>query len=268
VFRDITEQGRIEDAMRRLNSELKARVIDRTSQLEAANHELAAFSSSVAHDLQAPLRGIEGFSQLLLEEHSANLGPEGIEHLRRIRGASQRMGELIGGLLQLAGIARTEMSVTRVDLSALARDVLGGLAPVRDAHITIQEGIVAHGDRRLLRSALTNLLANAWKFAGKAEMPEIVFGLAERDGAPVYFVRDNGVGFDMKHAPQLFGVFQRFHPATDFEGTGIGLAIVQRIIHRHGGRVWAEGEVGRGATFSFTLGRWTAIDESLLTWLR
>lgn len=262
VFRDVTEQERIEDAMRRLNLELKARVIDQTSQLDAANHELAALSSTMAHDLPAPLRGIDGLGQVLIEDHAANLGAEGLDHLQRIRGASQRMGELIDDLLQLAGVARTEMSATEVDLSALAREICGTLTPARDVHVTIQEAIVAHGDRRLLRSALTKLLANAWKFTATTATPEIMFGRSECDGAPVYFVRDNGIGFDMKSASRIFGAFERLHPETDFEGTGIGLAIVQRIIHRHGGRVWAEGEVGRGATFSFTLGRWAAVGGS------
>jgi PAS domain S-box-containing protein len=262
VFRDATEQARIEAAMRRLNSELNARVIDQTSQLDAANHELAAFSTAVAHDLQAPLRGIEGLSQLLIEDQAAHLGAEGLDHLRRILGASQRMGELIADLLQLAGVARTEMTVTEVDLSALAREICGTLTPARDVHFAIQEAIMAHGDRRLLRIALTNLLANSWKFTATTATPEIMFGRSERDGAPVYFVHDNGIGFDMSSASRLFAAFERLHPETDLGGAGIGLTIVQRIIHRHGGRIWAEAEVGRGATFSFTLGRWAALDES------
>jgi len=268
VFRDVTEQRRIEDAMRRLNSELSERVIDRTSQLAATTRELEVFTDSIANDLRAPLRGIDGFSQFLFQDHAASLGAEGLDHLKRIRGASQRMGGLIGDLLQLVATARAELSVTAVDLSALARDISGKLTPSRDARVTIQEGVVAHGDLRLLRTVLTNLLANAWKFTGPAATPEIMFGQTDREGAPVYFVRDNGVGFDMCHAPQLFGAFQRLHPAADFEGTGIGLAIVQRIVHRHGGRIWAEAEVGRGATFSFTLGPWAATDEPSPVWPR
>jgi len=268
VFRDVTEQGRIENAMRRLNSELKARVIDRTNQLNAANQELAAITRSVAHSLQVPLHGIDETSQLLLEDHAMNLGAEGLEQLRRIWGASQRMGKLIDGLLQLAEVARIELNVTEVNLSELARDILGTLEPARDARVTIQDGIVAHGDKRLLRSVLTNLLANACKFTGTKATPEIMFGRHETDGTPVYFVRDNGVGFDMKHAAQLFVAFQRLHASLDIEGTGIGLAIVQRIIHRHGGRAWAEGKVGHGATFSFTLERWNAIEGSAAAGLR
>lgn len=262
VFRDVSEQARIQNAMRRLNAELKARVIDRTGQLEVANNE---FSSSGADDLQAP---IDGPSQHLIGAHAVNLDAEGLDHLRRIRAASQRMGALIEDLLQLAGVARTEMTMTEVDLSALARDIIGTLTPAPDARVTIQDGIVAHGDRRLLRCVLKNLLENAWKFTSTVAAPEIHFGLSECDGAPVYFIRDNGVGFDMTYAPQLFSAFQRLHPASDFEGTGIGLAIVQRIIHRHGGRVWAEGEVGHGATFSFTLRRWAALTQSLPAWPR
>ena len=268
VFRDVSEQARIQDAMRRLNAELKARVIDRTGQREAGNNELAASSSSGPHDLQAPPRGIDGPSQHPIGDHAVNLDAEGLDHLRRIRAASQRMGALIEDLLQLAGVARTEMTMTEVDLSALARDIIGRLTPAADARVTIQDGIVAHGDRRLLRCVLRNLLKNAWKFTSTVAAPEIQFGLSECDGAPVYFIRDNGVGFDMTYAPQLFSAFQRLHPASDFEGTGIGLAIVQRIIHRHGGRVWAEGEVGHGATFSFTLRRWAALTQSLPAWPR
>lgn len=263
VFRDVSEQARIQDAMRRLNSELSARIIDRTSPLAAANNELAVCSRSVAHGLQTPLPKIDGPSQLRIEDHVVNLDLQGLDHLRRIRGASSRMAALIEDLLQLAGVARTEMSMTEVDLSALAKDILGMLTPTRNARVTIEEGIVAHGDRRLLRCVLANLLVNAWKFTARVAAPEIMFGRSEGDGAPVYFVRDNGVGFDMTYAPQLFGAFQRLHPASDFEGTGIGLAIVQRIIHRHGGRVWAEGKVGHGATFRFTLRQWAALGGAL-----
>jgi two-component system, cell cycle sensor histidine kinase and response regulator CckA len=268
VFRDVTEQRRIEDAMRRLNSELSERVIDRTRQLQATTRELEVFTGSVTHDLRGPLRGVDGSNPLLLQGHAANLGAEGLDHLKRIRGASQPMGELIGDLLQLVAVARAELTVTVVNLSALARDIARTLTPSRDARLTIQDGVVAHGDPRLLRTVLTNLLANAWKFSGPAATPEIMFGQTDRDGAPVYFVRDNGVGFDMSHAPQLFAAFQRLHPATDFAGTGIGLAIVQRIVHRHGGRIWAEAEVGRGATFSFTLGCPAATDEPSPAWPR
>ena len=255
VFRDVTEQRRMEDDMRRLNAELEARVSERTIQLEAANKELEAFSYSVAHDLRAPLRGINEFSQALIEDHAANLGVEGLGHLQRIRAGTRRMGQLIDDLLGLARVARAELRTSTVNLSELATEIAGELTPIRDARITIEPGVIAHGDGRLLRVVLTNLLTNAWKFTGKVATPEITFGLTTSEGAPVYYVRDNGAGFDMSCASNLFGAFQRLHAISDFEGTGIGLAIVKRIVHRHGGRIWAEGEVGRGATFSFTLVR-------------
>jgi signal transduction histidine kinase len=253
VFRDVTEQRRLETETSRLNSELERRVVERTNELEAANKELEAFSFSVAHDLRAPLRGIDGFSQILIEEHSANLGAEGLDHLQRIRGGTRRMGQLIDDLLRLSRVVMTELRVSTVDLSVLASEIIAELKPIRDVRITIEGGIIAHGDGPLLRIVLTNLLANAWKFTGKVAAPEITFGLTTSDGAPVYFVHDNGAGFDMNYASRLFGAFQRLHSTAEFEGTGVGLAIVQRIVHRHGGRIWAEGEVGRGATFSFTL---------------
>jgi PAS domain S-box-containing protein len=249
VFRDATEQAQIEDAMRRLSSELKARVIDRTGPIPREASEPHRYP---------------------VEDHAALLPAASLEHLRRIRSASRRMGELLGALLQLVGAAQVELGAAEVDLSALARDILGALAPP-GARITIQRGLVARGDRRLLRWALTHLLANARKFSARTDTPEIVVGRDGADGADgagAYFVRDNGVGFDMAAAPRLFGAFQRLHPPTDFEGGGIGLAIVQRIVHRHGGRVWAEGEVGRGATFRFTLGQWTAGGEAPPPWPR
>jgi two-component system, cell cycle sensor histidine kinase and response regulator CckA len=250
VFRDVIEQRRIEDDLRRLNRELE----ERTSQLEAANRELEAFSFSVAHDLRTPLFAIDGFSQLLMGRHVAGLSPKGLEHLQGIRDSTKRMGQLIDDLLRLSLVVRTEFRASEVDLSALAGGILGGLTPSRTARITIEPDLIVRGDESLLHIALGNLLSNAWKFTGKVALPEIEFGRTERDGAPVYFVRDNGAGFDMRQAARLFGAFQRLHARQDFEGNGIGLAIVQRIVHRHGGRVWAEGDEGRGATFSFTLG--------------
>lgn len=251
VFRDVTEQRRIEADMRRLNLELE----ERTRQLEAANRELEAFSFSVAHDLRTPLTGIDGLSQLLLQYHADGLSPKVREHVERIRAVTGRMARLIDDLLRLSLAARAELRPADVDLSALARDIVGGLAPPRDARIAIEPDLIVRGDEDLLRIVLTNLLSNAWKFTARVAVPEIELGRTERDGAAVYFVRDNGAGFDMQEAARLFGAFQRLHTAKDFEGNGIGLAIVQRIVHRHGGRVWAEGAPGRGATFSFTLGR-------------
>jgi light-regulated signal transduction histidine kinase (bacteriophytochrome) len=187
--------------------------------------------------------------------HVAGLSPKGVEHLQGIRDSTKRMGQLIDDLLRLSLVARTEFRASEVDLSALAGDIIGGLAPQRTARITIERDLIVRGDENLLRIALGNLISNAWKFTGKVALPEIDFGRALRDDAPVYFVRDNGAGFDMRQAGRLFGAFQRLHSKQDFEGNGIGLAIVQRIVHRHGGRIWAESDEGRGATFSFTLGR-------------
>ncbi len=253
VFRDVTQQRRVEDEMRTMNASLEKRVLERTLQLEAANKELEAFSFSVAHDLRAPLRGIEGFSQVLIEDHAANLGEEGVEHLRRIRLSIRRMGQLIDDLLRLSRIARTELVAGLVDLSELATQVLSELAPRREVQIVVEPGIVARGDLSLLRIALTNLLSNALKFSDRSTPPQISVGRVDHEGAPAYFVRDNGAGFDMRYASRLFGAFQRLHHAADFEGTGIGLAIVQRIVHRHGGMVWADSAPGCGATFTFTL---------------
>ncbi|HEV7553936.1 MAG TPA: response regulator, partial [Kofleriaceae bacterium] len=236
VFRDATEQ-------RRSSSKLEDRVIQRTTQLEAANKELEAFSYSVAHDLRAPLRGIDGISQMLIEDHAANLGAEGLDHLQRIRTGTRRMSQLIDDLLRLARVAQAELTTSMVDLSALANEIIGELAPPRHARITIDTGVTAYCDEHLLRIVLTNLLANALKFTSKVATPEITFGLIASDGAPVYYVRDNGAGFDMSFAFRLFGAFQRMHSISDFEGTGIGLAIVQRVVHRHGGRIWADAEV-------------------------
>ena len=251
VFRDVTEQRRIEDDMRRLNAELE----ERTNQLEATNRELEAFSFSVAHDLRAPLFAIDGFGQLLRDRHAADLGPKGMGFLHGIVDATKRMGQLIDDLLRLSFVARTEFNAASVDLSALATDILAELTPRRAVRMLIEPGLVVRGDEALLRIALNNLLSNAWKFTSKVAAPEIEVGRTERDGVPVYFVRDNGAGFDMRKASRLFVAFQRLHSTKEFEGTGIGLAIVQRIVHRHGGRIWAEAHEGRGATFSFTLGR-------------
>ncbi len=236
------------------NADLEARVLARTKQLEAANQELEAFSFSVAHDLRAPLRGIDGFSQILIEEHAGNLGPEALSHLQRIRAAVARMGRLIEDLLQLSRVARTELRASAVNLTELAGEVLAELRSERDVRVIVAPDLIANGDPGLLRIVLANLLANAWKFTRTCARPEIELGRTTVDGMPAYFVRDNGAGFDPHDASRLFGAFQRLHSAAEFEGTGIGLAIVQRIVHRHGGRVWAVGEVGGGATFSFTLG--------------
>jgi PAS domain S-box-containing protein len=225
-------------------------------QLAAANKELESFSYSVSHDLRAPLRHINGYSQALLEDCDDQLNEVGRGYIKELRGASQEMGQLIEDLLHLSKVTRTEVRLENVDLSEIVANILKGLQkrdPGRKASLDIDTGLKAYGDRRLLTAALTNLLENAWKFTSKKDATEIVFGQDHADGAPRFFVRDNGAGFDRAYADKLFGAFQRLHSVADFEGTGIGLATVSRIISRHGGRVWAEGEIDKGATFYFTL---------------
>jgi signal transduction histidine kinase len=250
------EQQEMLVALRESEALLEQRVQERTGQLEAANQELEAFAYAVSHDLRAPLRGIDGFSQALLEDYGKKLDAEGQEYLQRVRAAAQRMGHLIDDLLKLSRLTRGELRRETVDLSALAQTIAAGLRsthPERQVSFTIAQGLVVDGDARLLRVALENLLSNAWKFTSRHSEARIEFGVAQNDGRPAYFVRDDGAGFDMAYAGKLFGAFQRLHAAREFEGTGIGLATVQRIIHRHGGRIWAEGEVERGATFYFAL---------------
>ncbi|MFQ5791340.1 MAG: ATP-binding protein, partial [Acidobacteriota bacterium] len=227
-----------------------------TVELAAVNQELEAFNYSVSHDLRAPLRGIDGFSQVLLEDYSDKLDAQGKDALQRVRAASQRMGLMVDDLLSLSRVTRSEMRSETVDLSELAKTIAARLQqtqPERPVEFVIEEGVTSKGDGRLLRVVLENLLGNAWKFAGKKPLTRIEFGLTEHDGKPAYFVRDNGAGFDMAYADKLFGAFQRLHAIDEFEGTGVGLATAQRIIHRHGGRIWAEGAVEQGATFKFTL---------------
>jgi signal transduction histidine kinase len=255
------QRERAEAEVRALNVSLEAQVGVRTSQLEAANRELESFSYSVSHDLRAPLRSVDGFSRALLEDYDHLLDDEGRDHLRRICAASRHMGCLIDDMLNLARVSRGEMQRTPVDLSALARGVADDLRkadPDRAIEFVIAPDLRATGDPRLLRVVLENLLQNASKFSSTRPAARIECGQTIHNGAPAYFVRDDGVGFDMAYAHKLFGAFQRLHTETEFPGTGIGLATVQRIVHRHGGSVWAESQLGRGATFYFTLPDQTA----------
>jgi PAS domain S-box-containing protein len=257
AFHDITEREQAEEAIKNMNVVLEQGVIERTAQLEATNHELETFSYSVSHDLRAPLRGIDGFSQALLEDYAEQLDAEGQEYLHRIRSATQRMAELIDALLALSRLTRTELQRDTVDLSHMARAIAADLqqqAPDRHVEWSLADDLMAYGDARLLRVALENLLGNAWKFTANTPAAHIAFGKSvQDDGTEAFFVADNGAGFDMAYADKLFGAFQRLHRANEFPGTGIGLATVQRIIHRHGGRVWAQGRVNEGATIYFTL---------------
>jgi PAS domain S-box-containing protein len=257
ISRDVTDFKRRSLEVEKLNMELEARVEERTAQLTSANEELEAFASSVSHDLRAPLRHIDGMAAALLEDCGEALDETGRDYLARIRGASQRMAALIEDLLRLSRVTRTALHVVDVDLSEMAGGIVDDLRreyPGRAVAFRNAPQLLARGDAGLLRAALMNLLQNAWKFTGKKEQARIDFGAEQRSGATVYFVRDNGAGFDMEHADRLFGTFQRLHTEREFPGTGIGLATVRRIMRRHGGDVWADAVPDNGATFYFTLG--------------
>ena len=246
--------GILSDITPRKQTELELH--SRTTELEALNRELESFSYSVSHDLRAPLRAIDGFSQALLEDYADRLGEPARDYLQRVRAGAQRMGTLIDDLLNLARVTRAEMRNERVDMTALAEEIVSELrseSPTRTVDFHVQDGMQDRADARLLRIALQNLLNNAWKFTSKRPQALIQFGKTTTEAGATYFVSDNGAGFDPAYAQRLFGAFQRLHTSAEFPGTGIGLATVQRIVRRHGGSLWAEGSVGRGATFYFTL---------------
>jgi light-regulated signal transduction histidine kinase (bacteriophytochrome) len=240
--------------IRAYNRELEQHVFERTAQLEATNRELEAFTYSVSHDLRAPLRGMDGFSQVLVEDYSEKLDKKGKDYLLRIRKASQHMGHLIDDLLKLSRLTRSEMHFGQVNLSQLVKSIAHEYQqthPKRNVQFVIAEDLCAKGDAPLLEVMLRNLIDNAWKFTSKTPDAKIEFGVTQKNGRNVYYLRDNGIGFDMNFSSKLFEIFQRQH--TEFEGTGIGLVTVKRIVQRHGGTIWAEGKINEGATFYFTL---------------
>jgi light-regulated signal transduction histidine kinase (bacteriophytochrome) len=254
--REIHRQRKIaEEEIRKLNAELEQRVRERTADLKTSNEELESFTYSVAHDLRAPLRGIDGWSLALQEDYGHLLDENGRRYMERVRSESQRMGRLIDDLLQLSRIAQAEVILTPVNLTAMANAIalrLKEANPERQAEFLISPALTARGDAHLLEVALYNLIENAWKFTGKRSEARIEVGRIQENGQAIFFVRDNGAGFDMAYSGRLFGAFQRLHKSSEYPGTGVGLATVQRIIRRHSGRVWAEAQQDQGATFYFT----------------
>lgn len=257
VYNDITLLKQSQEALDTINTQLEHRVNERTAQLQATNKELDAFAYSVSHDLRAPLRSVEGFSQIMLEDYSDKLDDTGKDCLKRIQAGSVKMANLIDALLNLSRITRRELIVIPVKIGEMATEIACELKradPDREVEFIIDSKLTVFADGAMIRSVMENLLGNAWKFSRKSGKARIEFSVMSDDGQPVFFVRDNGVGFSMEYATRLFAAFQRLHRQDEFEGTGIGLATVQRIILLHGGRVWAEGEEGKGSTFYFTLG--------------
>jgi signal transduction histidine kinase len=252
AIQDITKLEQAEEALQRQRTELARS----NAELTAANKELEAFTYSVSHDLRAPLRSIDGFSHALLEDYADKLDPAGQDHLQRVCRAAQRMFVLIDDMLNLSRVTRSAMRREKLDLSAVAESIAAELLeanPGRHVEFVIESGLTVEGDSELLRAAMENLLRNSWKYTSAHPRARIEFGKSQMNGKSSFFVRDDGAGFDPQYADRLFGAFQRLHTATEFPGTGIGLATVQRIIHRHGGEIWAEGAVEKGATFYFTL---------------
>jgi PAS domain S-box-containing protein len=256
ILRDVTDRRRQTDQIKKLNEQLDQRVQERTAALEVSNKELETFSYSVAHDLRAPLRSIHSFGQLLAERHAADLDQEGLSYLSRVRSAAERMSQLIDALLSLARIGKSEYRSETFNLSNVVRNVAEHVAegyPSHPVDFVVADNMNCCGDLHMLRLAINNLLDNAWKFSCRTPHPRVEVGVQHHDGQSIYFVRDNGAGFDPQYADKLFDPFQRLHSEREFSGTGIGLAIVQRVIHRHSGRIWADSEPGLGATFFFTL---------------
>lgn len=257
ISTDITDRKRAEDEVALLNAELERRVLERTAELEASTKELSAFAYSVSHDLRAPLRSLHGYSQILLDTYPGRvLDDDGVGHLRRLQANATRMGQIIDDLLSLSRTTRAQLHREQIDLARLARSVheeLQTQQPHRAVELTVEGDLRASGDEHLLRLALQNLMTNAWKFTAKKPRAQITVGSQQRAGECVFFIRDDGAGFDPRFAQKLFEPFQRLHRTGDFEGNGIGLAIVHRVIRRHGGDIWAESHPGQGASFFFTL---------------